>query len=270
MNIITNKEVFSEENQANIPKKVPRRPSRPRKPAGSSTPAPTPTSAPQENKDATPTAEGQKTVFYQASKPRTDQPRPARRPLSGITPSNRGVANRTPQERAPQPERAPQSDRPSQPRPQQDRAPQAPRPNGGGNGFNNRNVGQGGRFQTASRRPDRGRFPQDNAGVFIQRDGQVQEFSNPTPRSNSAEKLKIIPLGGLEEIGKNMTLLEYGNDILIIDMGFMFPDADMPGIDYIIPDVTYLEGKKENIRGAIITHGHLDHTGAIPYLMPRL
>lgn len=84
------------------------------------------------------------------------------------------------------------------------------------------------------------------------------------------KKLRIIPIGGLEEIGKNMTLFEYGQDIIIIDMGLMFPDSDMFGIDYVIPDVSYLDDKKDRIRGVIITHGHLDHIGAIPYLIERL
>ena len=83
-------------------------------------------------------------------------------------------------------------------------------------------------------------------------------------------KLRIIPVGGLEEIGKNMTILEYGNDIVIIDMGLSFPDTDMLGIDYVIPDVTYLEEFKQNIRGAIITHGHLDHIGAVPYIIEKI
>jgi ribonuclease J len=82
--------------------------------------------------------------------------------------------------------------------------------------------------------------------------------------------LKIIPLGGLEEIGRNMTIFEYGQDIIIVDMGLQFPDVDMPGVDYIIPDVSYLEGKEDRIRGVIITHGHYDHIGAIPHLIPKL
>lgn len=83
-------------------------------------------------------------------------------------------------------------------------------------------------------------------------------------------KLRIIPLGGLEEIGRNMTVLEYGNDIIIIDMGLQFPDEDMPGIDYIIPNIEYLRAKTKNIKGVIITHGHYDHIGAIPHLMADL
>lgn len=82
--------------------------------------------------------------------------------------------------------------------------------------------------------------------------------------------LRFIPLGGLEEIGRNMSVFEYGNEILIIDMGLQFPEDDTPGIDYIIPNVQSLKEKKQNIKGIIITHGHYDHIGAIPYLMQEL
>ena len=95
----------------------------------------------------------------------------------------------------------------------------------------------------------------------------------PLRRDNtnySKSNLRVIPLGGLEEIGRNMTVFEYGNDIVIVDMGLQFPDEDMPGIDYIIPDITYLKGKEKNIRGVLITHGHYDHIGAIPHLMEAL
>jgi len=130
-----------------------------------------------------------------------------------------------------------------------------------------------GRFQTARRRPDRHQLPADSAGFFFQNKENGAHGLAPLssgPRTNSEERLKIIPLGGLEEIGKNMTVFEYGNDILIVDMGFMFPDHEMFGVDYIIPDISYLEDKKDKIRGAVITHGHLDHIGAIPYLVERL
>ena len=82
-------------------------------------------------------------------------------------------------------------------------------------------------------------------------------------------KLKIIPLGGVGEIGKNMTVIEYQNDILIIDCGLIFPDEEMPGIDVVIPDMTYLEQNRDRIRGMCVTHGHEDHIGAIPYAMER-
>ncbi len=84
------------------------------------------------------------------------------------------------------------------------------------------------------------------------------------------DKLKIIPLGGLEEVGRNMTIFEYGNKIIIVDMGIQFPDADMPGVDFIIPNISYLKGKEKNILGLLLTHGHYDHIGAIPYLIHKI
>lgn len=85
-----------------------------------------------------------------------------------------------------------------------------------------------------------------------------------------AGKLKVIPLGGLDRIGKNMMAIEYENDIIVVDMGFQFPDDDMPGIDYIIPDTTYLEERKHKIRAHLITHAHEDHVGGIPFILPKL
>lgn len=82
-----------------------------------------------------------------------------------------------------------------------------------------------------------------------------------------AEKLKIIPLGGLNEIGKNLTVYEYGGDIIVVDVGMGFPDDDMYGIDVVIPDFTYLIKNKDKIRGIFLTHGHEDHIGSLPYLL---
>lgn len=79
--------------------------------------------------------------------------------------------------------------------------------------------------------------------------------------------MRIIPLGGLDEIGKNITLFEYGNDIIIVDCGITFPDADMPGVDLVIPDFTYVLKNAERIRGIFLTHGHEDHIGSLPYLL---
>ena len=84
---------------------------------------------------------------------------------------------------------------------------------------------------------------------------------------DSQKHLKLIPLGGLGEVGRNMMLLEYGDRILIIDMGLRFPEEGMPGVDYIIPNIEYLKNKTRNVVGAVFTHGHYDHIGAIPYLL---
>ncbi len=83
-------------------------------------------------------------------------------------------------------------------------------------------------------------------------------------------KLKIIPLGGLNEIGKNLTVFEYGNDIIVVDCGLAFPDDEMLGVDLVIPDITYLEKNKDKVRALVITHGHEDHIGSIPYFLKKI
>ena len=85
-----------------------------------------------------------------------------------------------------------------------------------------------------------------------------------------AEKLKIIPLGGLDEIGKNITVLEYGKDMIVVDCGVGFPDEDMYGVDLVIPDFSYLVANQKKLRGMFITHGHEDHIGSIPYCMQQI
>jgi ribonuclease J len=85
-----------------------------------------------------------------------------------------------------------------------------------------------------------------------------------------SDRLRIIPLGGVEEVGKNMTVFEYKDVILVVDAGIYFPGHEIPGVDYVIPDVTYLEERKDRVKGLFITHGHLDHIGAIPYIMDKL
>ena len=96
-----------------------------------------------------------------------------------------------------------------------------------------------------------------------------------TPRMQKSERffdgtLRIIPLGGLGEIGKNMTAVEFGEDIVVIDCGLAFPDEDMPGVDLVIPDVSYLVKNQARVRGILLTHGHEDHIGAIPYVLQQL
>lgn len=99
---------------------------------------------------------------------------------------------------------------------------------------------------------------------------QVHKKVEDTVPALAPDSIRIIPLGGVEEIGKNMTMVEYGNDIIIIDIGFQFKDENTPGIDYILPNTKYLEERKDKIRAVIVTHGHLDHIGGIPYVMGRI
>ena len=103
---------------------------------------------------------------------------------------------------------------------------------------------------------------------------QQTRQQRPSGRSQKPKKIpgkiRVIPLGGLGEIGKNMTVVEFDNDMIIIDCGLGFPDEDMPGIDLVIPDFTYLETNKDRIKGVFLTHGHEDHIGAIPYLLRTL
>ena len=100
--------------------------------------------------------------------------------------------------------------------------------------------------------------------------GKLKHRTTRQKKTRQQSVLRIIPLGGMEEVGRNMTIFEYGDDIVILDMGIQFPEEDMPGIDFIIPNVSYLRGKEKNIRGVIFSHGHLDHIGAAPLLLKKL
>ena len=88
--------------------------------------------------------------------------------------------------------------------------------------------------------------------------------------AESEHKIRIIPLGGVDEFGKNITVVEYGEDMLVVDCGSIFPKEDMLGVDLVIPDVTYLIKNRERIRGMLLTHGHEDHIGATPYVLRQV
>lgn len=97
---------------------------------------------------------------------------------------------------------------------------------------------------------------------------ESDRYLHTQPPFEEGTPVRIIPLGGSEEIGgRNMTVIEYGKDIIIVDMGLKFPEEDQPGIDYLIPNPSYLKGKEDKIRGVVITHGHMDHIGAVPQVM---
>ncbi len=98
----------------------------------------------------------------------------------------------------------------------------------------------------------------------------ASDSKTKTAKRSSGKKLKVIPLGGLDEIGKNMTVIEYGEDMIIIDCGLAFPDADMLGIDHVIPDFTYVMKNRKKLRGIFVTHGHEDHIGSLPYFLKEI
>ncbi|MFA6296992.1 MAG: ribonuclease J, partial [Candidatus Paceibacterota bacterium] len=124
----------------------------------------------------------------------------------------------------------------------------------------------GGRQQRGGKSSSRGHERPRSGGS--QRGGEARKKGDIVPELG--ESIRIIPLGGVEEIGKNMTVIEIGDDIIVIDAGFQFKEEDTPGIDYILPNTRYLEERKDKIRAVLITHGHLDHIGALPFIMDRI
>ena len=106
--------------------------------------------------------------------------------------------------------------------------------------------------------------------VLSAKNGIGTEFGGKTLKKHNNGKLKIIPLGGLEQIGMNITAFEYEDSIVVVDCGLSFPEDDMLGIDLVIPDVTYLKENISKVKGFVITHGHEDHIGALPYVLREI
>ncbi len=169
---------------------------------------------------------------------------------------------------------APQGEKPAAPeggsRPQGSNPGRRQFTNGGKPGFGGGRGGRGknSRPRTGGPRPHQAHPPRPAIGG-------TNEFAKGNPDEKpipplEAGNIRIIPLGGVEEIGRNMTAIEFGDDIVIVDCGFQFKEDDTPGVDYILPNTKYLEDRQDKIRAMFITHGHLDHIGGIPYIIDRI
>jgi ribonuclease J len=187
--------------------------------------------------------------------PEIRQRPPITAPAAPHTAPNRPVAPARPQQ-------------PSGPRPagRPGQSPSRPqrRDSGGGGGGTRQERDARREFRHGPGAPKPGTHPQNSKmGPKPQVARDPKDIANP-------DAVRLVPLGGLEEVGRNCSFLEYKNEIVIIDMGLQFPEDETPGIDYIIPNVDYLEKKKQNIAGIILTHGHYDHIGALPHVLARL
>ena len=124
---------------------------------------------------------------------------------------------------------------------------------------------------SANRHEQQNQNNQSEEGSYLQEEVvTMDDYQQNKSKGKKSNNLKVMFLGGIGEIGKNMTVLEYGNDIIVIDCGVMFPSSDMLGIDLVVPDITYLIENKDKIRGFLITHGHEDHIGSVPYVMNEI
>lgn len=126
-----------------------------------------------------------------------------------------------------------------------------------------------------NQKTSKGEPPKTQTKKAPKKQNAKRQYTNTAKKQNnqskaSAKPIKIIPLGGLGEVGKNITLYEYDGDMILVDCGMTFPDADTPGVDIVIPDFSYLIENKEKIKGLVVTHGHEDHIGAIPYLLKQI
>lgn len=142
--------------------------------------------------------------------------------------------------------------------------------NRGGNNKGRRSGGRSGQKRGRGGSRGGGRRMRDlsknwRKAPMVKKGEETTDILPPT-----GDRLRIAVMGGAEEVGRNMTMVEYGDDIILIDCGLQFPEEDMPGVDYIIPDVSYFKGKEKNVKGIIITHAHYDHIGGIPHIAPLL